>query len=232
MNYECGRVENAAEAARLAQALGHPLRLATAKLLADHGPMSFTALRDALDVQTGLLGNHLAKLVTADVLVGQRQGRTSWYRLPDARVAEVAENLYAATGTAVVQDEVPRGTAFARRCTDHVGGRLGVELADRLIADGVVVQDGDAYGMGTGTPSGRGLAQVLAAADDVPSGRRAPVTGCLDTTEGRHHLGGLLGARLASGLHRSGWVTDVPGSRALRVTPTGLEGLRTLGPAA
>jgi DNA-binding transcriptional ArsR family regulator len=229
MNHDYGPVAGAADPAQLAQALGHPLRLSAAKLLADRGPMSFTALREVLDVQPGLLGNHLAQLLTADVLVVQRRGRTRWYRLPDARVAEVVENLYTATGTVVGADDAPRDTALARRCTDHVGGRLGVELAGRLLADGVVVQDGDTYAMGVGVPSSPILAHVMDAGGDVPSGRRAAVTGCPDTTEGRDHLGGLLGARLAAGLHRAGWVEDVPGSRALSITASGWEGLHTLG---
>jgi hypothetical protein len=49
---------------------------------------------------------------------------------------------------------------------------------------------------------------------------------CLDRSEGRPHLGGALGAELATALIARGWVEPKPGSRVARVTP---EGERELG---
>ena len=49
---------------------------------------------------------------------------------------------------------------------------------------------------------------------------------CLDASEGRPHLGGALGAELASALVERGWVEPQPGSRTAVVTPAGKRALR------
>ena len=51
---------------------------------------------------------------------------------------------------------------------------------------------------------------------------------CLDSSEGRPHLGGALGAELARTLIERGWVESEPGSRTARVTPAGKRALRPL----
>jgi hypothetical protein len=51
---------------------------------------------------------------------------------------------------------------------------------------------------------------------------------CLDSSEGRPHLGGALGAELARSLVERGWVEPRPGSRAACVTPAGKRALRPL----
>jgi DNA-binding transcriptional ArsR family regulator len=51
---------------------------------------------------------------------------------------------------------------------------------------------------------------------------------CLDSSEGRPHLGGALGAELARTLIERGWVEPEPGTRTARVTPAGKRALRPL----
>jgi hypothetical protein len=48
---------------------------------------------------------------------------------------------------------------------------------------------------------------------------------CLDWSERRYHLKGLVGARILDRLMKLGWLKSVPGSRALQLTPSGKSGL-------
>jgi hypothetical protein len=48
----------------------------------------------------------------------------------------------------------------------------------------------------------------------------------VDWSEQRHHLAGALGAALADRLFELGWIQRAPRSRAVRVTPDGVDGLR------
>ena len=64
----------------------------------------------------------------------------------------------------------------------------------------------------------------------LESGRRALLRSCLDWTERREHLGGALGAALASQLLERDWLRRERGSRALLVTTRGRRELaRTFG---
>jgi hypothetical protein len=54
-----------------------------------------------------------------------------------------------------------------------------------------------------------------------PGSRRIFCQPCLDWTERRYHLKGLVGAAILRRLLELGWFKRVPGGRALRRTPSG-----------
>jgi hypothetical protein len=89
---------------------------------------------------------------------------------------------------------------------------------DRLSAPGVDV-DYRLTELGT-----RRLHELGVDLDSVPS-RRPLIRYCVDWSEQRHHLGGALGAALASRLFDLGWVERSRTGRAVRITDRGHEGL-------
>ena len=102
-----------------------------------------------------------------------------------------------------------------------MAGQLGVAVTDALVAMGHIVLTDDG---GEVTPSG---SRFLAAfgADLTPRTRRIFCQPCLDWSERRYHLKGLVGARILNRLLALGWLKSLPGSRALQLTPSGKAGL-------
>ena len=86
------------------------------------------------------------------------------------------------------------GLRLARTCYDHLAGQLGVGIADRLIAQDVLVLGDEA---GELTESGR-LWLERFGITTAPLGRtrRLFCRPCLDWSERRPHLAGRLGAAL------------------------------------
>jgi hypothetical protein len=62
-------------------------------------------------------------------------------------------------------------------------------------------------------------------ADLQPRTRRIFCQPCLDWSERRYHLKGLVGARILDRLLELGWLKCVSGSRALQLTSSGRAGL-------
>jgi hypothetical protein len=62
-------------------------------------------------------------------------------------------------------------------------------------------------------------------ADVTPTTRRIFCQPCLDWSERRYHLKGIVGARILDRLLELRWLKHVPGSRALQVTLSGKAGL-------
>jgi hypothetical protein len=62
-------------------------------------------------------------------------------------------------------------------------------------------------------------------ADLTPRTRRIFCQPCLDWSERRYHLKGLVGARILDRLLELGWLKCVSGSRALQLTSSGRAGL-------
>jgi DNA-binding transcriptional ArsR family regulator len=212
-----------ANIAFVASLLADPSRAAMCLALVggESRPAGELAARAGVSAQTA--SNHLAKLIAGRILRVEPQGRWRYYRLAGADVGHAVEAL------AVVAPPVADGVAAngldptarrlrdARTCYSHLAGRLGVALADALVAGRWLEEDGRAYRL---TPEGRRSLRDLGidarGRRDQPAARR-----CLDWTERRPHIAGPIGTALAGLALDRGWVRRVRGSRALVVTPTG-----------
>jgi DNA-binding transcriptional ArsR family regulator len=170
---------------------------------------------------------HLNALVQAGLLAEDRQGRHRYVRLAGPVAAQLVEELGAIAG----QPERPvslrtvragHHLAAARTCYDHLAGTLGVALYDALVdRDLIAVADGLAL-----TPAGRSWFTELAGEAALhPRGSRPLLRSCLDWTERRTHLGGVLGAVLCDQLLERGWVTRTRDYRAISVTAAGSQAL-------
>jgi DNA-binding transcriptional ArsR family regulator len=189
-------------------------------------PAGELATRAGVSAQTA--SNHLAKLIAGRLLRVEPQGRWRYYRLAGADVGHVVEAL------AVVAPPLPDPSAGdglgdaarrlrdARTCYSHLAGRLGVALADALLARTWLEEDGRSYRI---TPAGaralRGLGIEVRGRSGQPAARR-----CLDWTERRPHVAGPVGTALASLAQDRGWVRRLRGTRAVVVTPAGRAGLQ------
>jgi DNA-binding transcriptional ArsR family regulator len=176
---------------------------------------------------------HLAKLVAARLLTVTSKRRFSYYRIASPLVARMLESIIAVAAIEVPPRHQPRSPQeeqlrFARTCYDHLAGRLGVALADALVAKGAVILDDDG---GEVTDVGRrffcdfGVDLVVKARS-----RRIFCRPCLDWSERRLHIGGTLGAKLAARCFALNWIRRNSESRAVTVTPAGQRGFHeTLG---
>jgi hypothetical protein len=179
--------------------------------------------------------SHLARLTGAGLLAMEKQGRHRYHRLATPSMARLIENLmHVAAEIEPVRRPVvtgPRDAALraARTCYDHLAGRLGVALADALIAAGHVEFDDDA---GLVTPTGLvlfdriGVGVAPLGEGPAKKGRRVLCRPCLDWSERRPHLAGTLGAALCRLSFERGWVRRVEGSRAVSITPKGQRAFR------
>jgi hypothetical protein len=71
------------------------------------------------------------------------------------------------------------------------------------------------------TPAGWGWLDEMDVV--VPERRRTLVRYCIDWSEQRHHLAGLLGRSILDRFLSAGWVRRRDRGRSLRVTPAGEE---------
>ena len=209
--------------------LADPSRAAMCLALAggEARPAGELAARAGVSAQAA--SNHLARLVTGRILRVEQQGRWRYYRLASAEVGHAVEAL------AVVAPQQRRaldglaGAATlrlkeARTCYSHLAGRLGVAIAEALIAEGWLEDNGSAYRV---TPLG---ARSLSALGIESNGRRAPEPArrCLDWTERRHLVAGPVGTGLAELALARSWVRRLRDTRALLVTPAGRRELKRI----
>ncbi len=215
--------------AEIAALVGDPARANMLSALMDGRAASAGELAFAAHVTPQTASAHLAKLVDARLLAGERRGRNRYFRLAAPEVARMLEEIMAVAVArapryrpAWMRDEALRS---ARTCYDHLAGRLGVALAGSLAERGHVVLDDDGGEVtedGAKFLTGFGLDLVGTAGK-----RRRFCRPCLDWSERRLHLGGSVGAALAQRCFALGWIERIKNSRAVAITPTGGDGFLT-----
>ena len=182
--------------------LADPSRAAIVLALMDGRSRSAKKLALDAGVTPQTASTHLKKLVAAEMLVWEREGRSKSFRLAHADVAHAVESL-SALGTRQIP-AAARELRFARCCYDHLAGQLGVAVTERLLDPGnTVLHD---LGIDVGA---------------LEASRRPLFRCCTDWTERRPHVAGALGAALLRRYREERWLDAIKDSRKLEVTPRG-----------
>jgi DNA-binding transcriptional ArsR family regulator len=212
--------------------------------LLDGRALPASVLATEAGVRPSTASGHLRRLTERGLLEVLATGRYRYYRLagPDvARLVEVVGRLAPAEPVRSLREGTrAHALRLARRCYDHISGRLGVAVTDALRAHGLLegpdsapdlanvsddrlsgrVRDDVDYRV---TEAGR---DALAALGVVLPPKLGAVRCCIDWTEQRHHIAGPLGAAVLHAFDSAGWISPAPTNRALRVTEKGAAGLR------
>lgn len=209
-----------AEAASL---IGDPARANMLGALLDGRALTATELGHTAGVAPSTASEHLAKLVQGKLLSVTSSGRFRYYRLASPAVARVLESLaaFAAEGPPRhrPKSRCDEAMAQARTCYDHFAGRLGVAIADSLSHRGHVLLDDSG---GVVTQSGRAFFDRLGVRLSPAKGSKRPFCRpCLDWSERRWHIAGIVGAALTSRCFELGWTERRKDTRAITVTPAG-----------
>jgi DNA-binding transcriptional ArsR family regulator len=227
-------VASKARFAEVAALAGDPARAGMLHALMAGRALTASELARVAGITPQTASGHLARLATAGLLCVEKQGRHRYHRLASPDVARMIESIMqVASGLEAMRPAPvtgPRDAALrtARTCYDHLAGRLGVAIADGLVADGHVELASDA---GLVTDTGvtlLGRIGIDVAALSAGRGKRARVLcrPCLDWSERRPHLAGAVGAALCTHSFGEGWIRRVDGTRAVTVTRKGQHALR------
>lgn len=237
--------------ASLASLVGERSRSKILMALADGRALPASLLASEAGVSRSAASTHLAKLVKGGLIVAESAGRHRYYRLSGPNVADLVEAL-ARLAPAEPIRSLRQGTKAqalraGRTCYDHLAGGLGVAITEALLECGALVSNqaaGAAHGAGArpAGPLASSPYQLGYAADEVferlgihvaslrrIQTRRPLLKFCVDWSEQRPHLAGLLGASLASTLIDNEWIRRRSQYRAVILTDRGAAGLATIG---
>jgi DNA-binding transcriptional ArsR family regulator len=222
-------MESAADIARVAALLGDPARAAMLWLLIDGRARPAGELAFAANVSAQSASGHLSKLVEAELLLVETQGRHRYYRLANHTVALALESLATLSPRPAARPlpasrGAPEAMRYARTCYDHLAGELAVSLLEQSEGMGLLTRNDKHFEL---TEKGeKAFAQLGLDLGAVRRSKRQFACGCLDWSERRFHLGGALGAALLAELVERNWLLKVQKSRVLQLTPQGRQGIR------
>jgi len=205
----------------IAQLIGDPIRANILWTLLDGRAYTASELAAAVDTSAPNCSMHLAKLIKADLLTVEAQGRHRYYTYSRPEVAYAVEALAALlperTREAAEKEDPP--IRVCRTCYDHLAGRVGVQVAESLVKQKILVQSAKEFTLtqkGDRWFTGHGIDTAA-----LQQQRRNFSRTCLDWTERRPHLAGSLGAALLQMMLDEHWLRRMANTRAVQVTPKG-----------
>jgi DNA-binding transcriptional ArsR family regulator len=207
-----------ADLASVGALLAEPARAKVLLALSDGRSLPASMLAAEAGVAASTASHHLARLVDGGLISVVTCGRHRYYALAGPDVAELLEAVArvapAQPITSLRQGTRAHALRYARRCYDHLAGRLGVAVADGLRRKGYVVANDTAF-----TMTAEGVERLTALGFDVTAAGVSRA--CRDWTEQRRHVAGPLGRALLSGFVERGWLEPHAKTRALHLTAAG-----------
>ena len=210
--------------------LGEQARAKMLWSLLDGRAYTATELAHEADISPTSASNHLSKLLDADLLKVEVQGKHRYYSFSKPEVAYVVESM---AGLAIPhgkkitgnQKELS-GIKFCRTCYDHLAGYIGVQVADAMELKNLIKKSPGQY---TVTDKGwKWIDNFGITKDEVLIKRRPLARQCLDWSERKPHVAGLLGAVLLKKMLERKWFRPIQFSRELTITVKGKKELYDL----
>jgi DNA-binding transcriptional ArsR family regulator len=209
---------------QIAALIGDPVRAKILWALLDKRAYTATELAIYADTTPQNISMHLNKLIKADLLTVESQGRHKYYNYSCAEIPYAIEAL----ANLLPKPEIKKNEAvdekpvrFCRSCYDHLAGKVGVMLTDGLLKQQFLYKQDNSFEVSSeGEKWFNGLGIDIG---QLRKQKRLFARPCLDWSERKHHLAGSLGAALLTRITGEGWVRRVEGSRTMLVTRKGEE---------
>ena len=190
------------------------------------GGKALTATELALEAEitSQTASSHLAKLVDGQLLVVRKQGRHKYFQLQGIEIAELLESLMNMAskknhGKIITGPDNSR-LRKARICYDHLAGELGVALYNSLKKSDYIIDNNDETLL---TNAGKSyFSEIGFDFNNISKSKRPLCKSCLDWSERRNHLAGILGQWILNDLFTKGWASKDLDSRAIQFTEKGL----------
>jgi DNA-binding transcriptional ArsR family regulator len=191
--------------------------------LLDGRAYTASELSFAADISPTSTSNHLSKLLEAEIIKVDVQGRHRYYSFANSEVAYAIEGLANIANNSSTNNEKKEpeknGVKYCRTCYDHLAGFVSVKIVEALEAEGYLTKSKNVY-----LVSEKGWEWFLIfniSKEDFKNKRRLLTRQCLDWSERRPHLAGQLGAEFLNKMIERKWFKKVEFSRELVITLKG-----------
>lgn len=206
----------------IATLIGEPARAKMLWNLLDGRAYTASELAIVADISGTSASNHLAKLLGADLLKVEKQGRHKYFSFSKPEIAYAVESLASLSGHSsgkMEKETVSQGIKYCRSCYDHLAGYVGVKIAEALEKKKAIRKSGNSYLV---TNAGWILLADLGIDKNEMMNNRRPLTRqCVDWSERKPHIAGQVGAMLLNTMLERNWLKRIKFSRELILTSKG-----------
>ncbi len=208
---------------QIASLLGDPTRAKIMWTLLEGKAFTATELAISIETSPQNISMHLTKLVNADLLSVESQGRHRYYQFSKKEVAYAIESISTLVPQSKNENKIINEPIspikYCRTCYDHLAGKVGVALTDKLLQQKLIIKRENDFELSS---KGRKIfAELHINVDELQLQRRSFLRPCLDWSERRHHIAGSLASALLSKMLLNDWLRKIKNSRAVIITAKG-----------
>jgi len=203
--------------------IGDPVRTNILWTLLDGRAYTATELAICADTSPQNISMHLSKLVQANLLTVESQGRHKYYKFSSREVAYVIEAIGSLIPTdkhkKIVNHPDNSAIRYCRTCYDHLAGKVGVLLTEGMVKQNIIEFNDSVCHV---TKKGISFFSKLEIDTvELKSKRRIFARPCLDWSERKYHLAGSLGAAFLNKMLSLDCFRKVKNSRVITITSKG-----------
>jgi DNA-binding transcriptional ArsR family regulator len=207
----------------VAALIGDKARSVMLWCLLDGRAYTATELAICANISAQSASNHLSKLIQANIVVVEKQGRHRYYRCAGSHVAQAIESLAGLVNVdqnkriaAAPPDEI----THARTCYDHLAGKVGVAVTHAML-DKKIIRPREKNKYEVTATGEKWFASFNIDIGELKNMKRSFAHPCLDWSERKHHVAGALGSALLTMMLEKDWIRKKRNTRALLITPKG-----------
>jgi DNA-binding transcriptional ArsR family regulator len=206
---------------QVASLIGDPTRATVLWVLLDGKAFTATELAIAANTSPQNMSMHLNKLLDADLLSVESQGRHKYYKYASKDVAYAIEAMANLLPPEKPAEKALSPVTYCRTCYDHLAGKIGVQITDSLLDQQILTDNFEVSKKGEKWFKDLGLDL-----EEIKQQRRSYLRPCLDWSERRYHIAGALPAALLDKMLEEDWIRRTKNSRAVVITAEGQKKMR------
>ena len=208
---------------KTATLIGDPTRAAIMWTLLDGRAFTATELSIAVNTSPQNMSMHLGKLLDANLLSVEKQGRHKYYRFSNKEVAYVVEAMANLIPKPAIQSkkeiENYPPIKYCRTCYDHLAGKIGVAVTDSLLNQKILIENKNDFEISS--QGEKWFSDFGINIEEAQKQKRIFLKPCLDWSERRNHIAGSIGSLLFNKMLNEDWLRRTKDSRAIIITGKG-----------
>ena len=208
---------------KIATLIGDPTRASIMWALLDGKAFTATELAIVANTSPQNISMHLVKLLDADLLCVEKQGRHKYYRFSNKEIAYAIEGMANLISRPVVSDKKVVGKLppikYCRTCYDHLAGKIGVALTNSLVEQNIIIDANTNFEISL--EGEKWFSDFGINIEELKKQRRLFLKPCLDWSERKNHMAGSLAASLLNKMIANDWLRKTTNSRAIIITGKG-----------
>ena len=207
--------------------IGHKTRLTMLIELSSGISLSAGELAKLAGIKPQTASEHLLKLVEANLISVNTQGRHRYYKIDNDKVVDAIQALSVISppmsSKSLKETTKKEKLSYIRTCYGHIAGKIGVKFTESLLENNYIKEEENFYKL---TQEGKTWLKKIGI-ETEKSMYSKPIPKHIDWTERKNHMAGPIALKITEKMIELSWIEKSEINRCLNLTQKGENAFKT-----